>query len=195
MVEGGLRKHWKKILLVSLLVIAVVTIVVLAIAIMDVAGHSATGSQTLNPTGTPVGKALVIYNPGLSGQAKEAAMVIGNQLVAEGYVVTVAGVKSSAANDLTDCDIVIVGGPMYGGKSSSSVEEYLKALTPTEQLKLGVYTTTGNANFDQGSFNTLSDQVVSLVGSKPLIVETEVRLILTVGVEDDSKDMVQDLLT
>ena len=56
--------------------------------------------QTLTPTGTSIGKAIVIYDPGLSGTAKGVADKIAADLQAKSYTVTLAGVKSSAAAPL-----------------------------------------------------------------------------------------------
>lgn len=188
------KKHWKKVVLASIVVLVIVTVALLAVVFMDVAGYSAKDSMTMEPEGSRVGDACVIYNPGLSGQAKEAAMIMGRQLATDGYFVTVAGVKSEAARDISDCDIVIIGGPMYGGKSSSSIAEYLGSFSPTGNVSLGVYTTTGNTNNDQGSLSSLREQVVSLVGPEPNIITIDVRLILTINVEEDCRDLARDLI-
>jgi hypothetical protein len=194
-VKEGSRKNLKRVVLLTLVVVIVVSVIVVAAVFKDFAGSSANDSQTLAPSGTPVGRAMVVYNPGLSGQAKDAAMAMGEQLRVQGYEVTVAGVSSEAAVNLTNCEVVIVGGPMYGGKCSSSIESYLRSFEPKNEMRLGVFTTTGNANFDQSSLDSLEDHVNSLVGSDPYIVKTDVRLILTVGVDEDCTEMVLDLTT
>lgn len=191
---GGLRKNWKKALAISLVVLLIITAVLVALVLMDVAGNSATESQTLEPPGATVGKALVVYNPGLSGQPRDVAMTLGHQLVAEGYAVMVAGVNNEAAANITGYDVIIVGSPNYGGKASSTIEEYLKAFSPTEQVKLGVFTTTGGSGYDQNAFDAFTDYVASLIGSKSLIIDTDIRFVLTVGVEEDCREMVQNLL-
>ena len=71
-----------------------------AIIFLDVAAYTATGSQTLTPTGTSVGNALVLYDPGLSGTAKGVAEKVASDLQAQNYTVTLAGIKSSAAATL-----------------------------------------------------------------------------------------------
>lgn len=163
-------------------------------ALTDIAGHSDTGSRVLEPEGTPGGKVLVVYNPGLSGQLKDVAMTLGGQLVDEGYSVTVAGVKSDAAADIAGYDLVIVGGPIYGGgKCSSTIKQYLKAFSPAEQVKLAVFATTGNGDLLQSDLDSLNEQVDSLIGSKPNLVQTDVRLILIHGVEEDRGEMVRSL--
>jgi flavodoxin len=177
-----------------IIILTLVTVAVLAVAMLDLVSYTATGSQTFDPDGTPVGKALVVYDPGLSGQARQAALEMGQSLRAGGYAVTVAGVRSEAADNTSGYGIIIVGGPMYGGKTSSSIADYLEALQPQGQQRLGVYTTTGGTTYDEHALGILKDQVSSLTGPKPFADEPLVRLILTVGVEEDCAHLVDDLM-
>ena len=78
---------------------------------MDLAAYTATGSRTLTPAGTSIGKALVAYDPGLSGTAKGVANKIASDLQASGYTVTLAGIKSSAAAQTSDYGVIVAGGP------------------------------------------------------------------------------------
>ena len=117
-----MRKIFKIILAIfAVLIIAVVSFA--AIILLDVAAYTATGTQTLTPTGTSVGKAIVIYDPGLSGNAKNVADKVASDLQAKGYTVTLAGVKSSAAASTTGYKIIVVGGPVYAGALTSSVKD------------------------------------------------------------------------
>ncbi len=68
--EGDWMRKIFKIILAIFAVVVVIIVAFGAIIQLDVAAITATGSQTLTPTGTSVGKALVIYDPGLSGTAK-----------------------------------------------------------------------------------------------------------------------------
>lgn len=97
-----------------------------SIVILDVAGNFATGSQTL-PNGVAIGTALVVYDPGLSGGAKDVAPKIGYDLQSQGYTVVLAGVKSSDAANTTGYDVIVVGGPIYAGKPASTVQSYLNS--------------------------------------------------------------------
>jgi flavodoxin len=156
--------------------------------------YTATGSETLEPEGTPVGKALVVYSPGLSGQAEAAAREIAEALRSEGYLVELAGVRSGEASNLTGYDVLIAGGPMYGGKVSSSIAEYLDDAEWQEGLRLGVFSTTGGSQHDEKAYDSLSDQVASLTKDAPPHPDPVVRLILTVNVEEDCDQMVDAIL-
>ena len=103
--------------------------------------YTATGSKILNPTGTTVGNALVVYNPGISGTAKNVHTVFANDLQAKGYKVNIAGIKSATVTNTSNYNIIIIGGPTYGASISKSVVSYLSTLKPPEGAKIGVFTT------------------------------------------------------
>lgn len=132
-------------------------------------GYMATSTESISSTGEIKGNSLVVYDPGVTGAAKNAAAEIANDLKAKGYNVTLAGVSSSTAANTSKYDMIIVGGPMYFGKVSNSIDKYLKTLTLTENVKLGVFGTTGAAEFNNDDIEGLSKQVVSLQGKNTVI--------------------------
>ena len=136
-----------KIAAIAFLVIIVLLSSVAAVLFLDLVSYTATGSQTLSATGTPVGHALVVYDPGFSGAAKTAAEKIAGDLQTKGYAVDLAGVKSTKAANASSYDLVVAGGPMYWGKATSSIEGFLNTLTLQQQAKLGVYVTTGSSQY------------------------------------------------
>ena len=188
-----MSKRRKMVLLVIVTLLAI-SIAVVAFAALDLVTYTATQSETLEPLNTPIGKALVVYNPGLSGQARQAARIMAEDLRSEGYIVTLAGVRSSAADNISDYSVIIVGGPMYGGTVSSSIADYLKGLTYHEGLRLGVFATTGNAQSDDNSYNTFRQNVDSLLNASAQDEGVEVKLILTVDVEEDCHQFVGAVL-
>jgi flavorubredoxin len=172
-----MRKVFKIIL--SIFVALIIIVVAFgAIILFDVAAYTATGSQTLTPTGTSVGKAIVIYDPGLSGTSKTVATQIATDLQTQNYQVTLAGIKSSAAADVAGYKIIIVGGPVYAGALTSSVKDTLLSLDRShgQGTKIGVFGSgqgaTSQDDINQlkrsmptGSDNTLSEAVVVKIGS------------------------------
>jgi hypothetical protein len=63
-----------------------------ALVFGDLASYTATGSEVKSPTVALVGKALLVYDPGLSGAASAVANKIADDLTAKGYEVTYADV-------------------------------------------------------------------------------------------------------
>jgi menaquinone-dependent protoporphyrinogen IX oxidase len=154
----------KKLLIVGIIVLVVIVallVSVFAVLTFDLMSYGATGSDILNPTGASIGHALIVYNPGLSGSAKQAATIIAGELQAKGYIVDLAGVRSKTAANASSYDIIVVGGPMYFGQATSSIEGYLKTLTLQQQAKLGVFVTTGSSKYAESDFLSLQQQVTS----------------------------------
>jgi flavodoxin len=143
------------------LLVALVLVSAVAAIFLDLASYTATGNQTLSSPGASVGRALVVYDPGLSGSAQRAAEKIAADLQQKGYVVDLAGVRSKAATNASAYDIVVAGGPMYFAKATGSIEGFLKALTPQQQGKLGVFVTTGSSLYVDSDFVSLQGQVAS----------------------------------
>ncbi len=150
-----------KIILVVLAVIIIVIVAFAAIIFLDLAAYTATGSQTLNPTGTSVGKALVVYDPGLSGTAKGVADKVASDLQAQSYTVTLAGIKSSAAAKTSGYIILVVGGPIYAGSPTASVKDCLNNLKPDSGTKIGVFGS-GQGATSQSDIDTIKSSVPAL---------------------------------
>lgn len=148
-------------------VVALIAVVVIALTATgllfcgDVMSYTAPGSKALSPAGKSVGKALVAYNPGLSGAAKDAAEKIAGDLQSKGYTVDLAGIKSTAAADISGYDVVVAGGPVYWGQVSNSVDAYLKGLKPQNGMRLGVFGTTGSSQFNDGDIASFGKQVAT----------------------------------
>lgn len=128
---------------IAIAVIAVTIIAGVNFVVMDMMSYTATGSEMLTPAGAVVGRALVVYDPGVSGAAKGAAVKIAGDLRSKGYTVDLAGVRSEAAGNVSGYGIIAVGGPIYGGVTSKSITAYLKALTPPKDTKVGIFATGG----------------------------------------------------
>jgi flavodoxin len=132
----------KKILLIVGVIAVIAVLAILAamsVIIFDLWSVTAGGSETLNPAGNVTGHALVVYNPGITGGAKSVADLIANDLKADGFSVTLAGVKSGAASDVSTYDVIVAGGPIYAGNPSGSIKSYLQSLHPAASAKIGVF--------------------------------------------------------
>ena len=118
-------------------------IVLVAVAAYLVGYFNSSGSETLKPEGKVTGKALIVYDPGLSGGTKSAAFHMAKVLKSKSYEVRVAGVRSSDADNLSGYDVLIVGSPTYGAKPTGPIESYLKSLKRPENITIGVYSLSG----------------------------------------------------
>src|SRR5271157_844568 len=154
----------RKVFKIILAIFAVIIIIVVAfgaIIFLDLAAYTATGSQTLTPIGSSSGKALVIYDPGLSGTAKGVADKVVSDLQAQSYIVTLTGIKSSAAAKTSGYSIVDIGGPIYAGSSTNSVKDCLSNLKPDSGAKVGVFGS-GQGATSQSNINMIKTSVPAL---------------------------------
>jgi flavodoxin len=175
-----------KIILALFAVIIIIVVAFGAIIVLDLAAYTATGSQTLTPTGTSIGKAIVIYDPGLSGTAKEVADKIAADLQTKSYTVTEAGVKSSAASTTTDYNIIVVGGPVYAGALTSSVKDSLNGISIAESSKVGV--------FGSGQGPTSPDDIAQLKQSMPTRANLSNAVVVKIGSSEDLGTRAQDFV-
>jgi flavodoxin len=181
----------RKVFKIILAIFAVLIIIVVsfgAIIFLDVAAYTATGTQTLTPTGTSVGKALVIYDPGLSGTAKTVANQIASNLQTQKYTVTLAGIKSSVAANAAGYSIIVVGGPVYAGSLTSSVKGTLSNLTPDQGAKVGI--------FGSGQGATTPEDVTQLTQSIPTNSDSHLQnaVVVKIGQPEDLNTRAQDFV-
>ncbi len=189
--EKALRKILKIILVVfAVFIIAMVS--GMALVIGDVAGNMATDTRPL-PNGEATGKALIVYDPGLSGGAKDVATKIGYLLQDSGYDVLLAGVKSSAANNLTGYDVVIVGGPIYAGKAASTVQSYLNSFNPHELTKVGIFGY-GSVKIDNSNRAAVMQDVATPAGDSQYVVLSAMKIVSSENIDDQCNEFVINLL-
>jgi flavodoxin len=192
-----MRKAFK----IVIAVFAVIVILVAAfgaIVILDLAAYTATGSETLTPTGTSIGKAIVIYDPGLSGMAKSVADKVATDLQAKGLTVTLAGIKSSAVANTTEYGVVVVGGPVYAGALTSSVKDFLNNL-PAGHASPGygpyIFTTVGVFGSGQGETSQSDiDMIRNSVTSLSVNGTLSGAKVVKIGVNEDLNIRAQDFV-
>jgi flavodoxin len=185
----------KKILLIAgaTIIVAVLAIfATMSFIIFDLWSMTAGGSETLTPAGNVTGNALVVYNPGIGGGAKGVADTIARDLKADGYTVTLAGIKSAAASDTSAYDVIVVGGPVYVGNASGSVKAYLQNLRPSANAKVGVFGFGGTQKDNSDVAAVLND--VASVSDDTLKSDAAMKL---TGTEDEGRmcaDFLAELL-
>jgi len=166
--------------------IAIVIVLVLAVfafmgfVFMDGMSYTATGSQTLDPAGAASGKALVVYDPGLSGQAKSVATGIAGDLRNKGYQVVLAGVRSPAAANVSGYDVIVVGGPVYAGNVSGSIAAYYKTLAPQRNARIGAFDTGRDPD-------VRSDPAKLMAEAAPVPADSPVKIVAVAKVVDNSE--------
>ena len=181
-----------KIVLIAFVVFIIAAIGSVGIIMADVAGNLATDVKAL-PNGAAIGKALVVYDPGLSGGAKDVATKIGYNLQTSGYDVTLAGVKSSAAANITGYAVIVVGGPIYAGKPASTVQAYLNSLNPSAQVKVGAFGF-GDVKVDNSDSTAVMQDVAPLPSGSSVTFDAVIKILSSDNIDSRCAEFVTDLL-
>ena len=157
--ENKMRKVFK-IIFAIFAVLIIIVVAFGAIFFLDLSAYTATNTKTLTPTGTSIGNALMLYDPGLSGATTRVAEKVATDLQAKGYTATLAGIKSAEASNTTNYNIIIVGSPIYAGAPTSSVKNFLGNLNHNS-AKVGV--------FGNGQGATSVDDVAMIINAVPAL--------------------------
>jgi flavodoxin len=165
-----------KILGIGIIVVIIAAFVAVSFIFYDVMSYTATGSQTLNPSDGAVGKALVVYDPGVTSAAKNVAGTIASDLQAKRYTVELAGIRSAAAANTSGYRVIVVGGPIYAGNASSSVREYLKTLNPAQGTKIGVFSTGADPDTVRNT-TLLLKEAAPLPGNSTLQIKAAMKIV------------------
>ncbi len=173
--------------------VLVASFALMAFVFYDGMSYTATGFEQLNSTGSAVGNALVVYDPGVSGASKKVADEIAKTLQLKGYNVDLAGISSSKAKNTSGYNVIVVGGPIYAGNASTSVKSYLNTLKLDEGAKIAVFATGSDADMLSDK-NSLLKQVAPLPDNSTLKIATVIKVIDTNNAKQNVTDFVNALL-
>ncbi len=130
-----------KVIFAIFTVLVIFLVIFAVVFLLDLAAYTATGTQTLPASGSFMGTALVLYDPGLTGASTRVAQQVAVDLQNKSLTVTLAGIKSSTASNTTGYDVIVIGGPIYAGSPTSSVKDALNGLVLNhdQDTRIGVY--------------------------------------------------------
>jgi hypothetical protein len=78
-----------------------------------------------NPEGS-AGRALVVYQPGLSSFQEKVTTAFADGLAASGWRVSATTASKEAPAAAGDYDLIILGSPVYGGAPGKSLARYIE---------------------------------------------------------------------
>jgi len=181
--------------IIAILIIALV--IVFALAALDVGSYSsdANSSQTLPAKGAMVGNALVVFDPGMSGNAKNVATAVASSLQDNGYQVTLAGIKSQAATNYSASgyDLIVIGGPCYMGKAATSVQNYLKIFNPPQNTTVGAFGI-GIIQPDGNTTQVIAKEVAPLPNGSTVTIKAAMKIVTGEDINEKSTNFVNELL-
>ena len=175
--------------IIAILIIALV--IVFALAALDVGSYSsdANSSQTLPAKGTMVGNALVVFDPGMSGNAKNVATAVASSLQDNGYQVCLAGIRSQAAANYSAYNVIVTGGPCYMGKIASSVQNYLKTFNPPQNTTVGAFGI-GVLPPDGNTTQVIAKEVAPLPNGSAVTIKAAMKIVTGEDINEKSTNFV-----
>ncbi len=137
-------KKRKKIIIIIGIIIAVLlaAFVVTGIILADHNNSPAgTDKETLSAAGNS-GKALVVYQPSKGTDiAKNMAMQIAKGINSKGYEVTLSYPGKHLSPDISQYSVIVFGSPVYVGKTSEVLKDYIKSIPDFTGKKVILFTT------------------------------------------------------
>jgi len=174
--------------IVGLIIVSIISVVIVGSAFLylDVMSYTATSSETLKPSETSLGHALVVYDPGITGSAKNAAVKIANDLQSKGYTVDLAGIRSSNARNVNSYNVIAVVGPVYWDKLGSAAQLYLQNIHSSPDVKVGVFAT-GIVAPESNDSQYMHNFVTNLPDDSPVKVKSVMKLVTDMSGNDVNK--------
>jgi hypothetical protein len=150
------QKKWKKILLVSVLIVVVVFASVLAYIIFAINNDIVTDIVVKNAGGSDT--ALVLYHPGLSSFAHDVAYAFADGLVSSGWRVEIATPSAEAPTDMSNYGLLVLCFSTYGGNPDAPTVRHLERMGDLQGIQTVLV---GLAAGDAGSSTATMQKAVT----------------------------------
>lgn len=118
----------------------------------------------INPDGT-AGKALMVYQPGLSDFQTKVTAAFGEGLAEAGWRVFTTTASDQAPSELAGYDVVVLGAPVYGGAPGKPLSRYIERVADFDDKPVVVLLTAGS---DAGPAIGLTEQAVVKSRGRPV---------------------------
>jgi hypothetical protein len=123
---------------------------ILALLICTIGGYviykamqeTVTPLKHLNPTSSGP-KVLVIYSPGVSDFHEKVTEGFASGLIAAGWSVDEVTASHEATTDFTGYSLLVIGGPIHGGKPSKPLVDYMGRAPSLNGLRVFIILTSG----------------------------------------------------
>ena len=120
------QKKWKKILLVTLLIIVAISVSLLGYVSFAMNNDVVTQLVIKNPTGNKT--ALVLYHPGLSSFSHDVSYAFADGLVSNGWRVEIATSSIEAPTNLSKYSLLVISSNTYAFTPDSPTTRQLERI-------------------------------------------------------------------
>ena len=127
------QKRWKRILLITLLVLTIVAASLLVYASVGMNADVLTELVVKNPQGTKA--ALILYHPGLSSFSHDVAYAFADGLTSSGWRVEIATPSIGAPTDLSKYSLLVVSSNTYGFNPDKPTIRHLERIGNLNEIQ------------------------------------------------------------
>ena len=147
------QKKWKKILLVTLLIIVVISVSLLGYASFAMNSDVVTQLVIKNPTGSKT--ALVLYHPGLSSFSHDVSYAFADGLVSNGWRIEIATSSIEAPTNLSKYSLLVISSNTYAFTPDSPTTRQLERIGNLNRIQTVLLTLgAGSAQESQKALET-----------------------------------------
>jgi hypothetical protein len=147
------QKKWKKILLVTLLIIVVISVSLLGYTSFAMNSDVVTQLVIKNPTGSKT--ALVLYHPGLSSFSHDVSYAFADGLVSNGWRIEIATSSIEAPTNLSKYSLLVISSNTYAFTPDSPTTRQLERIGNLNRIQTVLLTLgAGSAQESQKALET-----------------------------------------
>lgn len=160
------QKTWKKIVLVSVLILIAVLVAFGAFAGLLLAGvissEVVSEIEVINADGDKT--ALVVYQPGLSSFPRDASYAFADGLASSGWRVEITTASPQAPSDFSKYSLLTLAYPVYGGAPGTAIVNYAKRISNLDGINTVIIALQGGTE-PSLTIDTLKQQVQAANGT------------------------------
>lgn len=164
--------------------VVILSIVAFVLTISSTNAQKGNHEETLKSAHEAPKKALVVYQPSLSGISGSVARQIAKGLNDGGFEVTLNNPGDFLPADLSQYDVAVFGSPVYAGKVSDALTGYLSRITALPEGRVVLYST-GSVMDDEQELDAMEKMLGGAAAYK--------RVKFDVNAKDENKSLAYEL--
>jgi hypothetical protein len=138
------EKRWKKIMLITFLILIAVGAPIVAYLEYSVYREVVTSVEIKNSAGTK--NALLVYHPGLSSFSHDVSYTFAEGLASNNWRVEIATASSQTPANLSNYDLLVLSWPIYDFGPGPTITNYVKRVSDLQGIETVIITTGGGVN-------------------------------------------------
>lgn len=162
------EKKWKKIVLISLIIIVILGSSVLGIVSIIINSDVVSEINVINNQGTT--NALLVYHPGFTSFTKDVSYAFAEGLALNNWRVEITTPSDQTPTIISEYDLLIVAAPVYGFGPTPTISRYFDRVSDLQKTRTVIIITAA------GSPGNAAEVLKEIINQKNGLVESEIVL-------------------